>query len=264
MACKTHTCLFLRGELFIADASESCDLSGLSCDEGLVFKKLGNISSVDVIFETTIIGKENEFIKSDDSCPRVPIISTNLTINLTSAHKQNLLMALYGSNVEPEQGSKVDSACVSSLDKCDFFPFSKKKADPESIEVSLLDIDQEVVSTLFEGTDYKVNKSGIEILRDDIDLTNVDSISISYDFDTTGYNEIDFGSSKQGYKKLYFKGTNYAQKDNALFDVIFHKVLLKPVESLSLISTSEFVSFPLQGVAENVKGSPLKLIQQEE
>ena len=258
-------CVFTRGEILIADFDSSCELSGLNCStsKATPFVAVGNVSQATIAIDSSLIGTENKYLKISDPCSRVPIVGANLTLTINCAKTDNLLKALYSEKKEDESGTKEDAYCVNGLQSGYFFPFSKKQATLSSVEVTLVDVDNEVVNTLILDTDYKLSKSGIEILQS-ISTVGSDRLIVSYDYDTEGYSELDFGIKKQGYKSIYFRGTNYASPDKTLYDVKINKVLFKPVSEFQIITGSEMLSIVLEGVIEKCNNTYFQVFKQEE
>lgn len=266
MACvTTQCCTLLRGELFMASyASLSDFLAGVSCDiKGSSYKPIGNVLSCNLSIQSSLIGKENKYLLSESTCARTPIIGVEIDMNIGCASSKNLIQALYSETPEDSNGSKVDKFCAKTLSSCDFFPFSKTSADLNSVVVYLKNALGDLVYTLILDTDYTVNRSGVQIINDAITMNGATTIFIAYDYDTDGFYNLDFGSEKKGYKSLFFKGTNYADDQEAKFDLKIGKVLFKPIDSLSLINASEFMTINLQGVVEKVNGSYFNIMKKE-
>lgn len=262
MACETHCCVLTRGEFYISKYTTG--ICEIMCDPPQsVFKKVGNVESCAVDITATILGKENKYNPLFETEARTMVEGVNLTITMTCASKENLYRALYSIEPEADSGEQTDTACVHSLDECDFFKFSKMKANPASVVVYLTNIyGAQVGADLIENTDFKVTSSGIEILRSDIVMTNVENLVMVYEYDNAGYFDVDFLTQFQGYKTLFFKGTNYAD-DTALFDATFHKVLFAPMNQFDLISGEGFFTITLTGSVEYDKGSWFTITKQE-
>ena len=266
MACETHCCVLTRGDFYISDSGPSCmdGLDSILCTSGKSpLKKIGNVLSCMVNITSEILGTENKFNPVDSTCPRVPIQRIEMTLQIGCASAKNLYRALYGLQEDAETGVQVDEFCFDTLDECDFFPFGKLAPDPESIDVFLKDTEGLLVKDLILGTDYSISKSGIEIINPNIDVETGVTLLVSYNYDTSNHFEIKFGSKKMGHKTLYFKGTNYADGGEALFDAHFPKVLFKPIESFDLISGDEFFTLTLSGVVEKQGDEWFTLKKQE-
>ena len=255
-------CLLLRGEMLMSDFDGSCDSLDFSCASNQrPYKKLGNMISCNILINSQILGTENKHIQSDSTCPRSIISGVNITLTLACASKDNLLKALYSLKQVETSGDTTDHFCIEELETGYFFPFKKKQATPETVVVKLTKVGGEV-ATLVLDTDYRLSKSGVEIIAD-IDIEDATEIEISYSFQTAGFNVIDLGSKKIGYKSLYFKGTNYAEDPTKLFVADIPKVLLRPMSGFDLISSGEFFTIVLEGVVEKVNGSWFKITKQE-
>lgn len=265
MACETHCCVLTRGEFFMSDWKFSCEEGTPDelCSIPAGFKKLGNVGSCAVQIASQILGKENEFNPLTDTSARTMVEGVNITLTLMCASKENLYRALYGVKLEPDSGTHSAEYCFETLEECDFFPFQKMEADLEAVTVTLRDIDGDLAATLVEGTDYTLSVSGVEILRSDIDLNGGVSLVITYDYDNATTHEINFLSEYQGYKSVYFKGTNFDDGSGAMFDAHFNKVLFAPIGDFDLITGDEFFTITLNGSVEKDKGSWYKITKKE-
>lgn len=240
-------------------------MSEILCDSRpSAFKKLGNVSTCLVEIDSEIIGKENKYNPLNDTCARTLTRAVRMQITLTCASKENLIRALFSEQAEADAGSRVDDFCIDSLSACDFFPFSKKLADPESVTVYLRNAMGVQVGVLVADTDYRYSKSGIEILRDDIDIDDAITLRLAYDYDNAGYYDIEFLKKLHGYRTIFFKGTNYDSAEGSLFDALFNKVLFAPVSQFDLISGDGFLTLNLSGVVEKDGDSWFKITKQED
>ena len=194
MSCLDHCCVLTRGEFFISDWAGDCNggLNELLCEnQDKTFKKVGNVSSAQVGIESTIIGKENKYNPMTDICSRVNVSGVELTITFECASASNLYRALFANKDEVTDGPGIRNFCIDSLSECDFFPFTHPGVDDESLEVVLVDNNNETVKTLVLDEDYSVSKSGIEILRE-IDIEDAVTLKLLYDYDTEGYHIFKF------------------------------------------------------------------------
>lgn len=264
MSCETNCCVFLRGELYIADYTDQCD-NGLVCEsKRSPYRKLGNIVSSTVVIASQVLGRENKYNLVSNPKARTAIEGVGLEIVLGCASKENIALSLL-SSIEPDETStKIEQFCIDSLKECDFFPFDKARADLESVSVFLKDEDDLVVKTLTIDVDYSLDRSGIKIINNSIDLDGAVTLNYSYNYNTADHAEIDFGIKGQTYKSLFFRGTNYADGTDALFDVYFYKVIFKPIDALGLIEGDEITTLNLQGKVEKVGTKYFKIIKQEE
>lgn len=267
MACQTHCCVFTRGEFLIADyfgpVCNGAGLDELLCGIQKPFRKVGNVSSCAVNITTEVLGTENKYNPTHDVCARIPITAVELTITLECASKENLYQALFSKKHPVEQGTQSDVYCIHSIGACDFFPFKKYLADEESVVATLRNPFGAITYTLVKDVDYIYHKTGIEIINDAIVMGTSTSLYLEYDFDSTNYFEIDFGSEKQGYKSLIFKGINFSDDENALFDATFHKVIFSPVAGFDLITQDGFFTLTLSGKVEKHKDSWFKFTKEE-
>lgn len=265
MPQQTHCCVFTRGEFYIRDAVGDCTDSFLdiACGVGGPFKKLGNVSSGLIEIQGSVIGRENEFNLADPES-RVEILGVNLTLSLSCASAVNLRQALLSDISEVDDGLKVQDFCIpDGLEEDDFFPFNSKGADPDTVAVYLR-TDEDTLSTLVEGTDYLVNSSGVQIIRDDIDTIDATIVRIEYNYDTAGYEELIFNSAAPKYKEIYFKGVNLGEGSEDLFDAELYRVLLAPTSQMDLITRDEFLSINLAGTVEKHAGKWFKITKQEQ
>lgn len=265
MACETFCCVLTRGEFFMADWKRTCEegVEDALCELPKAYKKLGNVSSCAIQIQATVLGKENEFNPIDETCARTMVEGVNITLTLNCASKENLYQALYSQPHVGEAGTYSEVYCIAELNECDFFPFTKHQADQESLVVVLKDDMGDIVYTLIEDEDYIFNGSGIEIIRSDMDLLGGVNLQLTYDYDSTRNYVIDFLSKYQGYKTLYFKGTNYDDGAEAMFDAQFYKVLFAPMNDFDLITGDEFFTITLSGSVEKDNGSWYKLTKKE-
>lgn len=267
MACLTHCCVLTRGEFFITDWKSDCvgGIPGLNCD-GMTgpFTKVGNVSSALVNIESSVLGKENKYNPMKDVCSRVMIEGISLDITFSCASSSNLYRALYAANELDFPNIATKDFCIDDLKECYFFPFPKKGLVDGSLTVAVRDNDGDTVKTLIEGVDYSISKSGIELLRD-IDKETGSILRLSYNYDPSGYHEFDFRTQFMGYKSIYFKGVNFNDDSEDLFDCVFHKVLFTPMNQFDLISRDEFFTITLSGSVEldKAQNSWFKITKQE-
>lgn len=263
MSCETQCCVLSRGELYLAD-SESCELGDLFCDTvGSGMRKLGNVLSCRIENLVEIVGLENEFLKTDDVCNRISIISSRMFLSLGCASKENLLLSLGDEKVDSESNPKTDKFCVTEFKKCTFFPFSSKGVllGEENIEVDILDVNGESLETLVYGEDYEASKSGIQLLKD-LEIDGGVELSVRYDYNNAEFTEMSFAKVLQGHKSLYFKGVNYSNGEG-LFDAEFKRVLFKPINGFDLINQGDFFTLELEGIVEKKDNEFYKIIKQE-
>lgn len=267
MSCETHCCVLSRGEFFLADWKGSCvgGLSELFCGPGpnKPFKKLGNVSSALVEISAEVLGKENKFNPISDTCARQVVRGVNITVSLACASKENLIRALYSDRQVSDSGNHVVDYCIDSLDTCDFFPFERQQAKEDSLTVYLRNPRGIVVAVLEPLVDYQFTPSGIKIIRDDIDLDGASKLRLAYQYDNQNFFEMEFLRQFQGYKEIFFKGTNYGDGEQAMFDARFYKVLFAPVETFDLITQDGFLTLTLRGSVEEDQDKWFKITKQE-
>lgn len=267
MTCETNCCVLSRGELFIADSDDSCEMSELFCCEfsGNPFRKLGNVLSCDVTISSEINGKPNKYLNKNTLCPRKTILGVSLTLTLGCASYKNLLLALSPEEVEKSAGEMQDTFILkdASVDPCQFFPFSKKGVDLDSIVVDFLDVNEEYLVSYAEEKIIK-SRSGISLDEGDT-IVGAIYLRISYDYNDEDFNVASLSDKLSGPKSLYFKGVNYSDSEDseALFDASFEKVLFNPINNFDLINQSDFFTITLSGVVEK-KGKDYFTITKQE
>lgn len=246
------------------EATEQCT-EGLptECNTmGSSFKKIGNISSclVEVIGE--VIGTENEFNKAPADS-RVLIERVNISLSILCSSTKNLIWALLSETQEDEtaMGHVQDFCITEDLSECDFYPFDFKGVDAGSVAV-YLKTDDVVDSTLVEGTDYEVSGSGVSILHD-IAIGSSNTLRIAFTYTNASFPSIKFNTKLAKYREIYFKGVNYGEGNESLFDARFYRVLLAPVNQLDLITRDEFMTLNLTGVVEPQEGQWFTIDKQE-
>lgn len=261
MALEKSCCVLSRGSVYISDRGD-CEIPEISCEtDGGPFRKLGNVLSCQINNVSEILGTQNKHIKTNKVCARKTLIAVNITLTIGCASLKNLVLALSEKKEIAESGSSDDRFCVSEITDCLFFPFSKNGIDPNTVIVTALDIDNEVISTLVADEDYSIDKSGITILRD-VSAPGLVVLRITYDYTSDGFGTAILSEKLSSYKKIYFKGVNYSDGEG-LFDAVFHKVLLKPVDNFDLISSDDFLTLTLSGVVEKVNGKFYEITKQE-
>lgn len=265
MAEKAHCCVFTRGEFFIRDAVGNCldSVEDIACSNiGGSFKKLGNVQSGLIEVDGTVLGRENEYNLADPES-RIDISSVRLTLTLSCGSSKNIRQALLGLAPESTDGSFVEDFCIGdALELDDFFPFKYKGVDLLTLNVYLRD-DDSAVATLVKDTDYLVTSSGISIINDEIDLLGADYLRLAYSYDTAGYEDIEFMSAAPRYKEIYFKGINYGDGTEELFDANLYRVLFAPINQLDLITRDEFLNINLAGTVEKFSGKWFNIKKQE-
>lgn len=259
-------CVLTRGEFFISDITNECGgLSELNCSNiSLPFNKVGNVSSAQVGIESTVIGKENKYNPMKDICSRVNVSGVELTITFECASALNLYRALAANQDEDSDGTGIRDFCIANLGTGDFFPFNHPGVDQDLLHVYLRDSSGGLVKELILDDDFKFTRSGIEILKD-VDIGSALTLRLYYGFNTEGYNIFKFLTKLGGYKKVFFKGTNYAGEGDTQFDCEFHRVLFAPISKFDLITKDEFLTITLNGAVEldKSKGEWFKITKQE-
>lgn len=265
MSCETSCCVLTRGEFFIGDWEGSCigGLSEILCNgTPRPLKKVGNVTTCLVQIDSRVLGKENQFNPLSKTCSRVQVAGVDISITMTCASRSNLYRALYGEKPPADSGTHIKDFCFETLESCDFFPFEKQQALESNLHVYLRDALGNVVSELVRDVDFSFSTSGIELLQD-LDPDNASILRLSYEYNNADFYEIDFLKKYIGYKKLHFKGTNYAEAEGGMFDAIFNKVLFAPINQFDLITSDGFFTITLTGSVEKDDGSWFKLIKQE-
>lgn len=244
-------CVFTRGEFFIRDAISDCADGVLVSCMGEPFRKLGNISSGLIEIDAEIIGRENEFNWAEPAS-RNMILGVNISLSLNCASDKNLILSLLSKESTPVSGIFAQQYCP-NLSSEMFVPFDKKGVDRETLVVTLKK-DLDTVSTLSEGTDYLVSNSGIQFISDEIDIQDANLLDIFYSYSDDGYSSTEFNEQAPSYKEIYFKGTNFGDGVESLFDALFYRVLFSPVSQMDLITREEFLTLNLSGKVEKKDG----------
>lgn len=264
MANETHCCTFTRGEFYMRDAVQQCasGVSGIACQTGTPFKKIGNVSSGLIEILGTVLGKENKFNPADPSA-RVEVLGVSLTLSISCSSVKNLRSALIAESPEVGPSSRTqDIALCSTLEDGDFFPFEKKGVVAPSVEVYLLH-NSVIVATLIQGVDYMVSSSGIQLIRDGVNSITSDILRFVYFYDDSNFSEIQFFSEIPKYKEVYFKGINYGDEGKSLFDANLYRVLFAPINQMDLITREEFLTINLTGSVEKFDEQWFKITKQE-
>lgn len=263
MATETHCCVFTRGEFFIRDAALNCGDGGsdLVCAQG-PFVKLGGLSSGMIEIQGNVLGRENEF---NPACPESRLNVSNVTLSLTlqCASKRNLIQALIAGADANDAGTFIQDFCFNTLNDEMFFPFEHKGLVADTVTVYLKDSLGEVISTLVEGTDYLVSSSGIQIMNNSIDITDAVTLRITYEYDNVNSIGMEFFNGAPKYKEVYFKGTNYGDGTETLFDAVIYRVLFAPLSQFDLISQGDFFTIQLVGSVEKTDGKWFKITKEE-
>lgn len=261
----SECCLFLRGELFIADALPECsnESDGLTgCGEtSLNYRKVGNTSSIQVQINSLIIGRENKFNKVDPSS-RVSVSGVNLSLVVNCANKLNLLQSLYAVTNTLEDDTKTEHFCVCSEIKEDKFLLLKYTPIRESAIVTLRDPLGNELMILEEGEDFLLSGNKIEIIKDN--GSDGDVIAIEYLVDNSKIYEAKFFSAIPSYKDVRFIGKNYATDSDETYDIRFFRVLFQPIASLEFISNGDFFNLPLESVVEESRNGYFKMTKNGE
>ena len=249
--------------MFIRDAIGQCadGISDLFCGPG-TFKSLGNVSSGLIEVNGSVIGQENEFNLADPEA-RVEVTGANITLTLNCASAKNLRAAFVAETVVSDDGSFVEDFCFNEvLEEGDFYPFKFKGVNLDTLQVTLRN-DVENTATLVSGVDYLASTSGVQIIRDDITIGDAMYVRLSYSYDTEGYESVEFMTSIPKYKEVYFKGINYGDEDQGLFDANVYRVLFAPVSGLDLITRDEFLSINLVGTIQKSNDKWFNITKQE-
>lgn len=267
MACKDHSCLFLRGDVYIKDWVGDCPDPFCDGKNGS-YKNIGNVLSGTIDVSAEVIGTENKFnFKNIDDCSRVAIDQVNLSLILGNINKENLYRALFSSEMQQDflDGYAQEFKCISDIGVCDFFNFEKSGVDLDSIVVTLRNGSGDVVSTLVLDQDYIVTPSGVEIISDDIDAEGAPVLRLTYDYNNNGWGEFDFGSNFIGPKSLFFRNS-YIEEEKNSFDIEIFKIRFSPTSAFEIINEDSFLTIEVAGRIEkdHTRNSWFKIKKQEQ
>lgn len=253
-------CLFLRGEVYFANATSECSanvdsLSG--CGEQVKsYVKVGNTSLLEANVSSAVIGRENVFNKSlAKSRVNIDRVELNITIECVSRH--NLIHAFYGDQVEYELSTKEDRFCFTQEDKT--YILSRV---PTELTVSLVDGMGFHIIDLIENIDYTIDGNKLNVLDAELMPPEAVTLVADYEFENINSYEIDALSLEPQYKEVVFVGRNAAGDNDELIEVKYFRVLFKPIETFDLISKGTFFNLPLSGVVEESNNGWFKIKRQ--
>lgn len=260
MSLMTDCCVFTRGQFFLSDwKCDGCD--PLCSDQDFIYQNLGNVVSCTIDILSEIVGRENKFNPLEDTTPRTNVLGVDLSLSISCASVRNLRRALYSDDVPNDDGTFAQETFIRSLSQGDFIPFKKKGVALNTLVVKLKDAYGEL-QTLVVDTDFTADESGITIKRDDIAIASANAVRLNYDYNDDKYFVIDFMKKIIGYKSLYFKGLNYGEGSEDLFDAHFPKVIFAPLQNFDLLTTDDFFTINLTGKVEREKNNDwFKLIK---
>lgn len=248
-------CVFTRGEFLIRPSvkgPEDCaaGVLGLLCNVEFPFLKVGNVESAVINIEGGVIGRENDFLTAlADARQDISNVSIDLTISCVD--KKNLELALLSKADDKQSGTMSDLfATCGKLSHESFFPFRFKEASNVSVFINHIDD----IRPLDEGFDYILTPSGVQIINDSISIQEHEQIRIEYDYDNSNVSSFDFLNDIKDYKEIYFKGTNFGDDTETLFDARVYRVLFGPINSFDLITKGDFFKLSLSGSVERLDG----------
>ena len=196
---------------------------------------IGNVSEFRFSFEEDKKELKN-FLGGGGNRNTISRIS-NITASLV-AHDitaENLAMALRGSSSAPATTPVVDEAHVSFGVDGELIPFDKIPDLSASITVK-----DSIDTTLTEGTDYELTKSGIKV-KGAGSIDNL-GVKVSYTPLPTDMVQALVESGKEFV--VFMEGLNDAQ-DGKAFNIRVHRVKFSPVQNLDFIS-DDFANIPLE------------------
>lgn len=260
-----HCCLFTRGTLYMRDAPKASELCAeVECIPAPAYKSLGNISSAAIDIQASVFGRENPFNVSHSSA-RQDIQSASISLSINCINIKNLYQLMFSEKdiIDKLEVTHIQRYETDAVYPGDFFPFEKQKANLESILVKWVEPLPGTDFVIANSDDYTITQSGVEYVNSD----GFDGwqLQIEYNYtESESFSTFTYNSKSQDYKSLYFKGVNYADGGEGMFDVFIPRVLFPPINQLELISQSEFTTIPLTGVIEMSEGTWYKIIKQED
>lgn len=255
-----NCCLFLRGEVFITDATEECsqDITGLDgcLERPKSFTKLGNTSLLEFSVVSDIIGRENIFNKALERS-RVNIEAVTINMTLECASKKNIIQAFFGDEINYEINEKTDTFCFDP--GAETYILSRV---PIEETVFLTDAFGNPVYFLTKDLDYTIVDNKLKVLDADLMPSSAVNIKVEYSFENLESYEIDALRLEPKYKEILFVGKNATGESEEVFELRCFRVLLKPIETFDLISKGAFFNLPLIGVVEESNNGWFKLKRQ--
>ncbi len=164
---------------------------------------------------------------------RISGISASLTA--TDFTADNLAMALRGSVSAASTTAITDEPHTSYGVANEFIPFDKIPDTTKSVIVK-----DSMDTTLAEGDDYELTKSGIKV----IDGGGIDNLGVSVSYTPLASNMVQALIESGKEFVLFMEGLNDAQ-DGKPFNIRVHRVKFSPVQNLDFIS-DDFASIPLE------------------
>lgn len=244
-------CLFLRGDLFVADSPLECSkgVNGLlGCGEKpLTYRKLGNSSTCEVLINSEIYGKENVFNRVDPSS-RMNIMGMNLNITLECVTKENLLLSLLGTENKRSSDTKKDLICFCRCFVDGDVIILSEVPLVDDLTVSLKDAFGNVLQVLIPEIDFTIEDNKLLLKNTDLYDEKGITIQAEYKYEIQTSYEIEALSNQSKYKDIVFVGKNAS--DDELVTVRFFRVLFQPINQFDLISKGTFLNLPLNGVVE--------------
>lgn len=246
-------CLFLRGEVYLADASSECSpgITGLSgCGElPKTYTKLGNTSLLEANVASSVIGRENIFNKAVERS-RVNIESVSLDLTIECASMSNMVQAFFGDKVKYDSDEREDRFCFSKSDKT----YLLTRLPSGDHTVALLDSFGNTTTFLVEGVDYLLTDNKVTLVNPE-SLPDAVTLEVTYAFESVRSYELNALELSPTYKELVFVGKNATGESDETFEVKYFRVLFAPLAVFDLISKGQFLNLPLTGtVEESING----------
>lgn len=247
-------CLFLRGDLFIAESPLECSKGvddSFGCTEKtLTYRKLGNSSTCEVMINSEIYGKENPFNKVNPKA-RMNIMGMNLNITMDCVTKENLALAFMATEKKKTSDEVKDLVCFCRcIEKGDTIILSETPV-VDDMEVSIKDAFGNILQYLVNGIDYRIEDKKLIIIDAESFNENAITIQVVYRYELETTYELDSLMMNPSYKDVMFVGENVA--DGEKVSVRFFRVLFQPISQFDLISKGSFLNLPLNGVVEESK-----------
>ena len=254
-------CVFTRGEFYIAEVESNCGTDLLCPDGKGSYRKLGNVSSCVLSPQNYSLGTVNEYNLTDGSCGLYSTLSVGIDLTINCVSKENLRMALH-SDLDASSGSDTQDYCITSLSEGDFFPFKKYSADLISLVVKVKDVTTSTETILVKDIDFTVDSSGITFIASHSWSGQSRLLEFSYNYSAGNFSSFSLGSRKEFCKSLFFKGINYGEGNQEIFNAYIPRAILSPIDSIDLITQDNFMTLNLKGRAERVNGKWLMIYKQ--
>lgn len=205
------------------------------------FVPVGNVSALTLGIETTIFEHKESCtgVRGIDK-EIVQEIKVSVAMVLESINKENLALALYGTEAIITGTSVSDEEIIAQFDKW-------TRLDNIKVSAVIVGDDAIPTTTYVLGTDYELNaESGSILVLSTGSITDLDIIFIDYTFAT--YDNIEgLISSAAPERWIRFEGLNTADSDKPVV-IDIYKMSMKPLAELALIN-EELAEMAIEGGA---------------